>query len=191
MNPQLRTKISKRLSLVLRHKPETIGLQLTPQGWAKVTELLHCLSEHNLPVSHEELAEVVATNEKQRFRFSGDGEYICANQGHSISVDLDLCASEPPEILYHGTAERFLESIFTEGLTKQQRHHVHLTLDIDMTLNVASRRGNPILLGIKAAEMARDGYLFYQTQNQVWLTDHVPVQYLFRPSPSKEHSTQP
>jgi len=175
-------KVSKRLSLVLRHKPEAIGLKLDSGGWADVTELLDCLGSHGLSVSRELLDEVVRMNDKQRFRFSEDRTQICANQGHSLEVDFDLKEEEPPEVLYHGTASRFMESIFKTGLTRQQRHHVHLTEDVVMTMKVGARRGKPVLLEIRAKEMSEAGYQFYKTANNVWLTDSVPVEFLHEAS---------
>jgi len=180
MNEKQRTKISKRLSLVLRHKPESIGLTLDSEGWAEVDELIANLERHGLRVDRMILEEVLRTNDKQRFKFSEDGQRICANQGHSIDVEFQLEPVPPPEVLYHGTASRFTDSIFKEGLTKQHRHHVHLTEDIKMTLKVAERRGRPVLLGIRAKDMEQAGYLFYKTDNDVWLTDHVPPEYLYR-----------
>jgi len=179
MTEQQRTKISRRLSLVLRHKPESIGLTLDPEGWAKVNELIEKLKKKGLEIDQGGLEEVVDTNDKQRFKLSEDGTKIRANQGHSIEVEFQLESVIPPEVLYHGTASRFLDSIFKEGLTKQQRHHVHLTEDIKMTLKVAERRGKPVLLGIRAATMQEAGYLFYKTDNNVWLTDAVPPEYLY------------
>ena len=179
MNQNRLTRISKRLSLILRHKPESIGLNLDAQGWAKVSELLDCLKNSGQILDRKVIEEVVRTNEKQRFRFSEDRTQICANQGHSIRIEFTLKPSKPPAVLFHGTAARFLKPIYEEGLQKQQRHHVHMTEDTAMTMKVAARRGKPVLLGIRATEMHEAGYEFYKTENNVWLTDHVPVNFLY------------
>jgi len=178
MNTKLKTKISRRLSLILRHKPESIGLQLDNAGWADVQDLLSRLNKNGLHLTLKNLKEIVSSNDKQRFRFSEDGLRICANQGHSIKVDLALTAQKPPSILYHGTASHSVGSILSHGLTKQSRHAVHLTEDIPMTMKVASRRGAPVLIKINAEQMHHDGYLFYLTANNVWLIESVPSAYL-------------
>lgn len=176
--PNRLVKISKFLSLVLRHKPETIGLTLDPAGWASVGELLQACARHNFPLSLEELQAVVAANDKQRFAFSEDGRRIRASQGHSVEVELGYEAAEPPELLYHGTVERFLPSIRTKGLLKGQRHHVHLAADRVTAAKVGSRRGQAVILTVHSGQMYRAGYPFYQSANGVWLTGHVPPQYL-------------
>jgi putative RNA 2'-phosphotransferase len=176
--PNRTIKISKFLSLVLRHKPETVGLTLDPAGWVSVMELLQACAQHNIPLSLEELQVVVATNDKQRFAFSEDGRRIRASQGHSVEVELGYQAAEPPEFLYHGTVERFLPSIRTKGLLKGQRHHVHLSPDVATAAKVGSRRGQPVILRVSSGQMYQDRYAFYQSANGVWLTDHVPPQYV-------------
>ena len=172
------TRISKFLSLVLRHQPETIGIQLDEQGWVPVDILLKQLVAHGKNVSKEILDHVVAMNNKKRFAYNADETKIRANQGHSVEVDLNYIPQQPPAILYHGTAERSLESIFTTGLEKRSRHHVHLSSDVTTALAVGSRYGKPVLLIVAAGEMYTDGYSFYVSDNNVWLTDHVPVKYL-------------
>ncbi|MDR2940032.1 MAG: RNA 2'-phosphotransferase [Clostridiales bacterium] len=171
------TKISKLLSLILRHKPETIGIGLNENGWADVGALLKALNEKNYNVNMDLLERVVSENNKQRFIFSPDKTKIRANQGHSINIDLGLIPSPPPDILYHGTATRFLGSINTQGLLKQSRNHVHLSADIETAQKVGIRHGRPIALLINAKAMYRDGYLFYISENNVWLTEHVPAKY--------------
>ncbi|HEV2666694.1 MAG TPA: RNA 2'-phosphotransferase [Blastocatellia bacterium] len=126
----------------------------------------------------EELQNVVASNDKKRFSLSEDGLWIRANQGHSIEVELGYSPTAPPEILYHGTAERFLTSIKIQGLIKGKRHHVHLSADVDTATKVGRRYGRPVVLRIEAGRMYRDGFVFYLSANGVWLTEHVPVQYL-------------
>jgi putative RNA 2'-phosphotransferase len=168
--------ISKFLSLVLRHQPETVGIKLDEAGWVPVDELLDALAAHGQPLTLEELQEVVDTNDKKRFTIQ-DG-YIRANQGHSVPVDLQLLEAEPPELLYHGTVPRFLDRIREKGLLKGERHHVHLSPDRETAVKVGKRRGLPHLLTVRAGQMHGDGYKFYLSANGVWLTDHVPPQYL-------------
>ncbi len=176
--PNRMIRISKFLSLVLRHKPETIGRTLDRAGWTSVAELLQACEYHGWPISFEELQAVVAHNDKKRFSFSEDGRLIRANQGHSLEVELGYHPLEPPEILYHGTTERFLPSIKEKGLLKGKRHHVHLSPDIATATKVGARRGQPLVLQIKSGQMHQDGYIFYQSANGVWLTEHVPVVYI-------------
>ncbi len=169
-------EISRFLSLVLRHKPEVIGIALDAQGWVDVDVLLAALRAHGRSVTREELERVVATSDKKRFALEGDR--IRAHQGHSVDVDLDLRPEAPPPRLYHGTVARFVESIRREGLVRGQRHHVHLSADVATAKSVGGRRGAPVVLEVDAAAMARDGHVFYRSANGVWLTDHVPPAYL-------------
>lgn len=176
MNTQ-QVETSKFLSLILRHKPESIGLRLDEQGWAEIETLLNCANRAGKRLTYEMLIEAVETNDKQRFAISGDGQRIRANQGHSVQVDLALVPLEPPEILYHGTAVRFLESILREGLVPGKRHHVHLSADIQTARKVGQRHGKPAVLEISAGKMYGAGILFYQSENGVWLTDNVAPEY--------------
>ncbi|MCL4205496.1 MAG: RNA 2'-phosphotransferase [Pirellulaceae bacterium] len=169
---------SKFLSLVLRHRPDAIGITLDAEGWVSVEVLLAACAQHGRTISREQLDAVVRTNDKQRFAFSADGSRIRANQGHSLPVDLGLAPVEPPELLYHGTVSRFLESIRRDGLTKGKRHHVHLSPDIQTATKVGQRRGRPVVLVIEAGRMFREGHTFYRSENGVWLTDAVPPDYL-------------
>jgi putative RNA 2'-phosphotransferase len=171
-------QISKFLSLVLRHQPETIGLRLDGQGWARVEELLDACEKSGTPLTRVYLEHIVATSDKKRFSFSDDRLYIRANQGHSVQVDLGYEPQEPPSTLYHGTARRFLESIRREGLNKGRRHHVHLSSDEVTAVKVGSRHGKPIVLKINSGQMHLDGYAFHLSENGVWLTDHVPPDYI-------------
>jgi putative RNA 2'-phosphotransferase len=171
-------RISKFLSLVLRHQPEKIGLSLNQSGWASVDQLIEASRSRGVEFTLEELQNVVASNYKNRFSLSEDGLWIRANQGHSIEVELGYSPTAPPEILYHGTAERFLTSIKQQGLIKGRRHHVHLSSDVDTATKVGRRHGQLVLLRIEAGLMYRDGFVFYLSANGVWLTDHAPVQYL-------------
>ena len=179
MDKQL-VSTSKFLSLVLRHRPDRIGLALDAQGWASVDDLIGRANAAGQSLTRELLWRVVAESEKQRFALSPDGARIRANQGHSVAVDLALEEQQPPETLYHGTVERFLAAIKREGLRRGARHHVHLSADRDTALAVGGRRGAPILLVVAAGAMWRDGQRFYRSANGVWLTDAVPPGYLSR-----------
>jgi len=172
------TRISKFLSLVLRHQPGAIGIQLDEQGWTDVAGLIRQLNHHDVAITFEVLKHVVSSNPKKRFAFNEDYTKIRANQGHSVDVELGYEAQEPPEVLYHGTAERFLDSILKTGLQKQARHHVHLTADRQTAVAVGQRYGKPVLLEVRAGEMFRKGHAFYLSDNKVWLTEHVPVEYI-------------
>lgn len=167
------TRKSKFISLILRHKPETIGIQLDAHGWAPVDRLLA-----GVGIAMEDLERIVDTDEKQRYSFNEDKTLIRANQGHSVPVDLELEAREPPEYLYHGTVERFLGSIRKEGLKKGSRQFVHLSPDVETAVKVGGRRGKPVVLQVAAGRMHRDGCPFYLSANGVWLTEAVPPQYL-------------
>jgi len=171
-------KTSKFLSLVLRHQPEKIGLSLDQAGWVSVDELLQACRSRGIPLTKDELDDVVASNDKQRFSFSEDGSRIRANQGHSVEVELGYQPTTPPEELYHGTVERFLVSILANGLSRGKRHHVHLSANSETAQKVGARRGKPVILKVLSGRMQRDGYLFYCSRNGVWLTDSVPPQYL-------------
>lgn len=169
---------SKLLSYVLRHRPDGIGLALDAHGWASVDELLASLAAYGKPVDRALLERVVADNDKQRFAFSPDGSRIRASQGHSIAVDLQLREAEPPAVLYHGTASRFLKAILASGLRPGARHHVHLSADIATATRVGARHGFPAVLAVDAARMRADGIVFYLSDNGVWLTAEVKPKYL-------------
>lgn len=179
MPPRLIT-VSKYLSKFLRHAPGDLGLTLRPGGWVLVDDLLDAARSHGFPISYDELVECVETNDKRRFSFDETGEMIRANQGHSVEVDLQLEEREPPDLLYHGTVERFLPSILSEGLIKGKRHHVHLSKDVETARKVGARRGQPVILTIEAGRMHRDGHRLFLSANGVWLTDAVPPGYLTR-----------
>jgi putative RNA 2'-phosphotransferase len=172
------TQISKNLSYVLRHRPDAVGLELQEGGWISVDDLLAAFERTGKELSLPLLKQVVAESDKQRFEFSADGDRIRARQGHSAEVDLGYEPATPPDVLYHGTATRNLDSIFAEGLLKGQRHHVHLSTNQETMVQVAMRHGKPVLLTVDAVRMAADGHLFYITGNNVWLTEHVPPRYL-------------
>lgn len=173
---------SKLLSLVLRHQPDIIGITLDDAGWTSVTDLLAALKRHGRPLSLTELEALVAQSDKQRFAFSADKSLIRANQGHSVPVDLGLAPAVPPDTLYHGTAQQFVDSIMRTGLSKRKRHHVHLNADRETATAVGMRRGKPVILSVDASAMHRNGFRFYRTANDVWLTESVPPDYIRAPS---------
>ena len=168
---------SKFIALVLRHKPEAAGITLDGHGWAQVDELIAGVSRR-MPLTREMLEEIVRTDNKQRYSFSPDHQKIRANQGHSIPVDVELKQAVPPDTLYHGTGEKYVESILREGLLPKSRLYVHLSRDAATAEQVGRRHGKPVLFLVDAAAMVQDGYAFYLSENQVWLTREVPVRYL-------------
>ena len=171
------TDTSKFISLILRHKPETIGINLDEHGWANVDELIAGIAktrEFNMDM----LREIVRTDSKQRYSFNEDETLIRANQGHSIPVDVELEEAQPPEELWHGTGEKYVSAIDVQGLIPKSRLYVHLSKDSDTAVKVGQRHGKPVLYIVKAGEMHRDGYKFYLSKNGVWLTKEVPVKYL-------------
>lgn len=178
MNEKRKTRISKFLSLILRHKPETVGLTLDSNGWVEVEKLLEACARKGNAFSREELEEVVRTNEKKRFAFDENRMRIRASQGHSIEVEIEFEEKKPPKALYHGTAERNVETIKQKGLMKMRRHHVHLSSDVETALSVGRRYGKPIVFKVKTEEMLTRGYKFYVSENDVWLTDEVPPMFL-------------
>jgi len=171
------TKISKYMSLILRHAPESIGISLDEHGWAKVRELIDGISRTQ-PLTMEMLEEIVATDAKTRYSFNEDKTLIRANQGHSIQVDLELEEKTPPEYLYHGTGERFVESIKKQGLLPQSRQYVHLSEAFMTAVSVGKRHGKPFVFTVEAGKMREAGYAFFQSVNGVWLTEAVPREYL-------------
>lgn len=177
------THISKFLSLVLRHKPDEIGLALDDNGWADVAELITKSTAAGIQLTPVILEHIVASNAKKRFAFNEAGDRIRANQGHSVNIELALAPVQPPPILFHGTADRFLSSIMEQGLLKQERQHVHLSADIDTAISVGRRHGRPVVLEIEAMQMFNEGHEFFLSDNGVWLTDRVPKEYLSLSSP--------
>lgn len=170
-------RISKFLSLVLRHAPEKIGLTLDAEGWGAVDAIIRGAP---MALTAEDIFRVVATSDKKRFALSPDGTRIRAQQGHSVAVDLGLVPEPPPPVLWHGTVARFLASIEATGLRPMNRHHVHLSPDHATAAAVGARRGPPVVLCIDAAAMAGAGHLFFQSGNGVWLTGTVPPGYIER-----------
>ena len=172
------TTISKFMSFVLRHQPQSIGLTLDAAGWADIDELLARAAAAGRAITRAQLDEVVATNDKRRFALSDDGLRVRASQGHSVDVDLGLEPLLPPPALFHGTATRFKASILETGLDRRSRHHVHLTEDIAVGRAVGTRYGVPVILRVDAAAMAAAGHVFYRTDNGVWLVESVPARFI-------------
>lgn len=171
------TDTSRFMSLILRHKPETIGISLDEHGWANVDELIAGIAKTH-SFNMDILEEIVRTDNKQRYSFNEDKTLIRANQGHSIPVDVELDEAEPPVELWHGTGEKYVSSIDKQGLIPKSRLYVHLSKDTETAVNVGKRHGKPVLYRVKAGEMHRDGYKFYLSKNGVWLTKEVPTKYL-------------
>ena len=178
MNTQNTTRLSKFLSLILRHKPQLIGLELDTQGWADTDDLLNKCNQFGKKLDKETLLHIVASDNKKRYSFNEDGSKIRASQGHSIKVELGYVPQIPPKFLYHGTATRFVDSIMEKGLIKGNRHHVHLSAEQETAIKVGSRHGKPIVLIIKAQEMQEGGQQFFRSENGVWLTEHVPARFI-------------
>ncbi len=178
MNKQQVTELSKFLSLVLRHRPEKIGIQLDQHGWVDVAELIEAVRGSGRDFDWETLSTVVRENDKQRFKFNEDETRIRASQGHSIPIDLNLTPKQPPAVLYHGTVAAALNAIRQTGLSARNRHHVHLSIDVATAIKVGQRRGKPVILTIDSGQMSADGHTFYQSDNDVWLTDEVPTAYI-------------
>ena len=170
---------SKFIALILRHKPESIGIRLDEHGWANVDELVDGIAQTQV-FDREMLEDIVRTDEKQRYSFNEDKTLIRANQGHSIPVDVELKKKTPPNILWHGTGEKYTASIEAKGLIPKSRLYVHLSEDTDTARKVGSRHGKLVIYEVAAGAMQTDGYDFFQSVNGVWLTKHVPVKYLRR-----------
>lgn len=185
MDKRRHKRVSKFLSYILRHHPESIGIALDSRGWVDVAELLRAAGRSGVEMTLEELRTVVKEDDKQRFAFSGDGLRIRANQGHSIPVDLGYDPVIPPDVLYHGTARRRLDSIRRQGLLRGARHDVHLSPDPVTAKQVGRRYGKPVVIEIQAGKMHADGHKFYLSANGIWLTGHVPPSYMR--FPDNEH----
>jgi putative RNA 2'-phosphotransferase len=180
--------VSKFLAKHLRHAPEALGLTLQAGGWVSVDDLLAASHRAGFAISYDELIECVETNDKKRFSFDDTGDLIRANQGHSVEVDLQLEEKEPPDVLFHGTVERFLASIMAQGLKRGKRHHVHLSKDVDTARKVGARRGKPVILQVDAGTMHAQGFKFFLSANGVWLTESVPPAFLTRETTGNEPS---
>lgn len=171
------TKASKFMSMILRHKPESIGITLDENGWADAEELIKGISKKYV-FDRNILEEIVRTDDKQRYSFNEDKTLIRANQGHSISVDVELEIVDPPDFLWHGTGEKYTESINRIGLIPKSRLYVHLSSDEKTAINVGKRHGRPVVYRVRSGEMVKRGYVFYRSKNNVWLTNKVPVEFL-------------
>ncbi|MBR3833128.1 MAG: RNA 2'-phosphotransferase [Lachnospiraceae bacterium] len=173
-------ELSKFLSLILRHKPSAANIELDEHGWANVQELIAGINQadQNNNIDIEKLEEIVRTDNKQRYSFNEDRTLIRANQGHSIPVDVELEEVEPPEYLWHGTGQKFMESIDNEGLVPKSRLYVHLSGDEETAINVGKRHGKLLMYKVLSGKMVEDGYKFYRSVNGVWLTKKVPAEYL-------------
>ena len=168
----------KLLAYILRHKPELAG-GADRYGYVDVTQLLVVINRDFFSMQMNELIEIVDTDEKQRYAFNSDRTKIRAVQGHSFTVDLELLAVVPPDVLYHGTVKRNSSSIEKKGLTKQSRQYVHMTADLNTAYSVGERYHDKVVICvIRANEMYSDGYQFYKAENDVWLTDNVPSKYI-------------
>lgn len=172
--------VSKFMSLILRHKPETIGIKLDNHGWANVDELINGMCSHGTSIDIPMLEKIVEIDNKKRYSFNNDKTKIRANQGHSIAVDVELQEIKPPEYLYHGTATKYEDSIDKNGLIPKSRLYVHLSSDVDTARKVGSRHGDPVIYTVQTGLMYNDGHTFYKSVNGVWLTDNVPVKYLMK-----------
>jgi putative RNA 2'-phosphotransferase len=170
--------ISKLLSLVLRHQPEKLGLVLNENGWANVADLIEKMNANAMQINLQTLQTVVEQNDKKRFTFNEDKTMIRASQGHSIEVELNLEVALPPSFLYHGTVAKNLDAIRKQGLQKMSRQHVHLSMDKETAIKVGSRRGTPVILTVLASDMQNEGFIFYLSANNVWLTDKVPPNFI-------------
>ena len=170
-------RLSKFISMILRHKPEVIGITLDEHGWANVDELVESINK-NEAFSKATLEKIVKTDKKQRYSFSQDKTLIRANQGHSIPVDVELEKKEPPKVLYHGTGVKSVKEIQEQGLLPMERLYVHLSTDVETATNVGKRHGTPVIFQVNAEQMQKDGYDFFQSVNDVWLTKEVPTKYL-------------
>ena len=172
------TKISKLISLVLRHNPETIGLTLDNSGWADTTDLIEKINTHGFNLTIELLTHIVVTNNKRRFSFNEAKTKVRANQGHSLHIDLNLKEAEPPQNLFHGTGEKFVPSILAIGLDKRNRQHVHLSNDMETAIIVGQRHGRPKVFIVASGQMKIEGFSFFLSDNNVWLIENVPAKYL-------------
>lgn len=171
-------RISKFLSLVLRHQPATIGIELDQNGWAEIDELLEKSNNHGIQLTREQLNHIVETNIKKRFSFNSTFDKMRASQGHSVEIELGYTSQKPPALLFHGTGEKSVSSILKTGILRQNRQHVHLCADIETAFAVGKRHGRPLVFSVLAQDMYIDKYAFYISDNGVWLTDHVPSKYL-------------
>lgn len=171
-------RLGKTISYILRHHPEYFDVNIDSHGWADVDELIKNMCVHGNTIDRETLDRIVRENNKNRYSYNEDKTKIRANQGHSIPVDLDLLPVTPPDVLYHGTAEKFLNSIKQKGILKMSRNHIHLSTDTERAFNVGKRHGKPVVLVIDTKKMNEDGIKFYLSKNKIWLCEHIPFEYV-------------
>lgn len=183
MTSKEKTKASKFMSLILRHNPSAGGIVLDANGWANTFDLVKALKTKFPTMSVAILKEIVAEDEKQRYAFSAHDMKIRANQGHSIDVDVELIETIPPNLLFHGTSENVIWKIERNGILPMSRQYVHLSTDWDTAIKVGKRHGKPRVIIVQAEQMVADKHIFYQSQNNVWLTKEVPVKYLIFEDP--------
>ena len=172
------TKLSKLLSYVLRHKPDSIGIELDKEGWTDVNDLILKINKHGHSIDTAVLEDVVQTCDKKRFAYNLDKTKIRANQGHSIHINHGFKKLTPPGVLFHGTGKKNETEILSLGIDRRNRHHVHLSLNIKAAINVGERHGKPIVFEVDAERMHNDGFVFLKSENDVWLTDNVPADYI-------------
>jgi len=182
MDERSRTRLSKFVSFVLRHRPERVGIVLDRQGWVSIDALLVQCQAHGKNISRSMLDEIIKTSSKQRFAVSEDGLRVRASHGHSVDVDLGYAAAVPPDVLFHGTIPANIVAIRAQGLVRMQRRYVHLSPDANTAATVGQRRGTPVILRVSAGSMHHDGYTFYLSTNGVWLTEKVPPAYIEFPA---------
>lgn len=173
-----RVRLSKFMSLVLRHQPEVIGRSLDRGGWMSIEDLVSGASRAGVGLTREVVIAIAGDDEKGRYALSEDGLKIKATYGHSIEVDLGLKACRPPEQLFHGTATRSLDSIKLAGIARKRRRYVHLSADRVTAAKVGGRHGRPVILAIQAVRMFEAGFLFYHSESGIWLTERVPPEYI-------------
>lgn len=176
-------RLSCFLSRILRHEPEIVGITIDKYGWADVKKLLQGMREKGRTIDEELLEKIVREDNKQRYSFNENHTKIRANQGHSIPVEVEMTQATPPDVLYHGTATRFLSNIMTQGILPMSRLFVHLSGDVETAMAVGARHGNPVVLTIDTVKMREDGYLFYLSENHVWNIGKVPPQYFSKTDP--------
>jgi putative RNA 2'-phosphotransferase len=170
---------SKYLSYVLRHEPQVIGISLDIEGWACIDALIDGSKKFGKTINRELIHQLVNESDKVRFSLSDDGMRIRAAQGHTTSnVAITYPSKKPPKLLYHGTAARFLESILKEGINSGSRHHVHLTEAEHIAFAAGRRYGKAVVLRVESLRMFKQGFVFFQAENSVWLTDQVPTRFL-------------
>jgi len=171
-------QLSKFISLILRHKPEEINIKLDAHGWANVNELISGVNNSGRFIDMPTLEQIVKNDSKQRYSFNDDKTLIRANQGHSVNVDVELEKAIPPDVLYHGTADKYINAIKEQGLKPMSRLYVHLSTDEETASNVGNRHGKLVMLQVDSKKMVEDGVEFYHSKNGVWLTKYVDKKYL-------------